>query len=127
MTPLTVHLIILGLLFLPVLITGFFYLHYRFFVREELKEMIADRNQISLIKVHKKNGQYEDVGKVPPKQTVNLLILGTFLVFSLLWIVHLGITSLYFYLSSPSAFMVFLSHLISLFTLIMLERLYRQR
>ncbi|RKZ49631.1 MAG: hypothetical protein DRR16_18640 [Candidatus Parabeggiatoa sp. nov. 3] len=127
MSPLTLHIIILVLLFIPALVTGLFYLHYRFFVREELKEIIADHSQMSLRRVHKKGNVYEDAGPVPPTKAMGILLLGTFFLFSLLWFVHVGITSLYFYLVSPTVLMIFLAHLISLFTLMMLERLNRKK
>ena len=123
MTPLTLHILILCVLSIPILVTGLFYLHYRFILKEPLKTSIANlhKSKISVIRVQKKGNVYEDKGEVPVKEAPLILFLIAIVSLSITWFTHAGITSLYFYVVYPSIQEVLLAHLISLFSLVVLH------
>jgi hypothetical protein len=118
MTPLILHLLFLGLLSLPAVVTGFFYLHYRFFLKDELKASISEKSRVSVVRVHKKGKVFEDGDTVPPKEAMGILFLVFFATMGVFWLIHVSITSLSFYFVSSSYLGVLLVHLLSLFGLV---------
>jgi hypothetical protein len=127
MTPLILHILFLSIAFIPTLVSGLFYIHYRFFLKKHLKEAISEKHQISMVRVHKKGKVFEDGEKIPPKEAMGLLFLMGLVTFTILWITHLFITSISFYFFPQTYSNVFLAHLLSFLSLVALHFIKRRK
>ncbi|MDM8560352.1 hypothetical protein [Candidatus Parabeggiatoa sp. HSG14] len=127
MTPFILHILFLSLFFIPTLVSGLFYIHYRFFLKDHLKEAISDKHPISMRRVQKKGKVFEDRERIPSKEAVGLLFLLGFVTFTISWITHLFITSISFYFFPQTYSNVLLAHFLSLFSLTVLNYIKRQK
>jgi len=120
------HLLILGIFFIPVLLSGVYYLYAYFFLKTEATEeniSPANPNQQDREDSQEEYDDEEYDCDFPADQASLLL----FMMFGIVWLIQAAITSVFFYWLSPHYVGVLLIHLFCLISIIVLPGMWQTR
>jgi hypothetical protein len=134
MNEFTLHVLILAIFFIPVLLSGVFYLYAYFFIKNEqqsstvIKPSIINPDEENETKdIQQENDEYDEYDEIDCDWPIEQISLLFFVMFGILWTVQASITSLFYYLISPNLFGILLIHFICLISIIVFPGMWQAR